>query len=119
AIFLVDLYRRVGADNIPIVCWLTGAGIERPIRAVIARMLVLLLTGCAVWGLMRRVVSPFVARGDSVLEVLYTKRYLARGPRIVAIGGGTGLSTLLRDLKGYSANITAAVAARDDRGDAG
>ena len=35
AIFLVDLYRRFGADNIPIVFWLTGAGIERPIRAVI------------------------------------------------------------------------------------
>jgi uncharacterized cofD-like protein len=65
------------------------------------------------------VVSPFVARGDSVLEVLYTKRYLARGPRIVAIGGGTGLSTLLRGLKGYSANITAVVAVADDGGSSG
>ena len=93
AIFLVDLYRRFGADNIPIVFWLTGAGIERPIRAVIVGIVGLLLTGFGVWGLMRSVVSPFVTRGDSVLEVLYTKRYLARGPRIVAIGGGTGLST--------------------------
>jgi uncharacterized cofD-like protein len=54
-----------------------------------------------------------------VLEVLYTKRYLARGPRIVAIGGGTGLSTLLRGLKGYSANITAVVAVADDGGSSG
>jgi uncharacterized cofD-like protein len=119
AIFLVDLYRRVGADNIPIVFWLTGAGIERPIRAVIVGIIGLLLTGVGVWGLMRSVVSPFVARGDSVLEVLYTKRYLARGPRIVAIGGGTGLSTLLRGLKGYSANITAVVAVADDGGSSG
>jgi len=116
AIFLVDLYRRFGADNIPIVFWLTGAGLERPIRAVIVGIMGLLLTGIGVWGLMRSVVSPFVARGDSVLEVLYTKRYLARGPRIVAIGGGTGLSTLLRGLKGYSANITAVVAVADDGG---
>jgi len=119
AIFLVDLYRRFGADNIPIVFWLTGAGIERPIRAVIVGIIGLLLTGVGVWGLMRSVVSPFVARGDSVLEVLYTKRYLARGPRIVAIGGGTGLSTLLRGLKGYSANITAVVAVADDGGSSG
>lgn len=119
AIFLVDLYRRFGADNIPIVFWLTGAGIERPIRALIVGIIGLLLTGIGVWGLMRSVVSPFVARGDSVLEVLYTKRYLARGPRIVAIGGGTGLSTLLRGLKGYSANITAVVAVADDGGSSG
>jgi len=119
AIFLVDLYRRFGADNIQIVFWLTGAGLERPIRAVIVGIIGLFLTGIGVWGLMRSVVSPFVARGDSVLEVLYTKRYLARGPRIVAIGGGTGLSTLLRGLKGYSANITAVVAVADDGGSSG
>ena len=77
------------------------------------------LTAIGVWGLMRSVVSPFVTRGDSVLEVLYTKRYLARGPRIVAIGGGTGLSTLLRGLKGYSANITAIVTMTDDGGSSG
>jgi len=68
---------------------------------------------------MRSVVAPFVGRNDSVLEVLYTKRYLARGPRIVAIGGGTGLSTLLRGLKGYSANITAVVTVADDGGSSG
>jgi uncharacterized cofD-like protein len=71
------------------------------------------------WRLMASVISPFVARGDSVMEVLYTKRYLARGPRIVALGGGTGLSTLLRGLKGYSGNITAVVAVADDGGSSG
>jgi uncharacterized cofD-like protein len=53
------------------------------------------------------------------MEVLYTKRYLARGPRIVALGGGTGLSTLLRGLKAYSANITAVVGVADDGGSSG
>ena len=95
---------------------LTGAGLDRPIRAVLVAVIGVVLTAIGVWGLMRSIVSPFVTRGDSVLEVLYTKRYLARGPRIVAIGGGTGLSTLLRGLKGYSANITAIVTLADDGG---
>lgn len=117
AILLIELYRSLPAESFIFV--ITGAGLDRPIRAAIVVALGLLLTGIGVWGLMRSVVSPFVARGDSVMEVLYTKRYLARGPRIVAIGGGTGLSTLLRGLKSYSANITAIVAVADDGGSSG
>jgi uncharacterized cofD-like protein len=119
AIFLVDLYRRANLDNVWLVYTVTGAGLDRPVRAVIIASIGIVLLGIGIWGLMRSIVSPFVARGDSVLEVLYTKRYLARGPRIVAIGGGTGLSTLLRGLKGYSANITAVVAVADDGGSSG
>jgi len=117
AIFLVDFYRRLPDDSF--IFFFTGAGLDRPIRAALVGLAGLLVTGIGVWGLMRSIVSPFVARGDSVMEVLYTKRYLARGPRIVAIGGGTGLSTLLRGLKGYSANITAIVAVADDGGSSG
>jgi uncharacterized cofD-like protein len=119
AIYLRDLYRATDADEIAIVYWLTGAWVEPRVRAGLVGGLGVLLTGIGMWGLMRSVISPFVARGDSVMEVLYTKRYLARGPRIVAIGGGTGLSTLLRGLKGYSANITAVVAVADDGGSSG
>ncbi|MCV0403938.1 MAG: YvcK family protein [Chloroflexi bacterium] len=119
AIFIRDLYRQNNADEIAIVYWLTGAWLEPEIRAGVVLVLGLGLTMIGMWGLMRSVVSPFVARGDSVMEVLYTKRYLARGPRIVALGGGTGLSTLLRGLKGYSANITAVVAVADDGGSSG
>jgi uncharacterized cofD-like protein len=119
AIFLRDLYRSTDADQIPLVYWVTGAWLEPQVRALLVAAIGVVLTGVGMWGLMRSVVSPFVARGDSVLEVLYTKRYLARGPRIVAMGGGTGLSTLLRGLKGYSANITAIVAVADDGGSSG
>ena len=119
AIYIRDLYRATDADEIAVVYWLTGAWLEPQVRALLVAGLGILLTGIGVWGLMRSVISPFVARGDSVMEVLYTKRYLARGPRIVALGGGTGLSTLLRGLKGYSANITAVVAVADDGGSSG
>jgi uncharacterized cofD-like protein len=119
AIFLRDLYRTTNADEILIVYWLTGAWLDPQVRAALVAALGIVLTAIGMWGLMRSVVSPFIGRNDSVMEVLYTKRYLARGPRIVAIGGGTGLSTLLRGLKGYSANITAVVAVADDGGSSG
>ena len=118
AVFVRDLYRSTG-DDIPIIYALTGAWMPPELRAAIFAGIGLAITAVGVWGLMRSVVSPFVSRGNSVMEVLYTKRYLARGPRIVAIGGGTGLSTLLRGLKGYSANITAVVAVADDGGSSG
>ncbi|HUF07266.1 MAG TPA: gluconeogenesis factor YvcK family protein [Candidatus Binatia bacterium] len=119
AIFIRDLYRTNAADEIAVVYWLTGAWMEPQVRAAVVAGIGVLLTVVGMWGLMRSVISPFIARGDSVMEVLYTKRYLARGPRIVAIGGGTGLSTLLRGLKGYSGNITAVVAVADDGGSSG
>jgi uncharacterized cofD-like protein len=54
-----------------------------------------------------------------LVEVIYQKRFLARGPRIVAIGGGTGLSTLLRGLKEHTSNLTAVVTVADDGGSSG
>ncbi len=118
AVFIRDLYRTTG-DDIPIIYALTGAWMQPQLRAGTFGAIGIVITAVGVWGLMRSVVSPFVTRGNSVMEVLYTKRYLARGPRIVAIGGGTGLSTLLRGLKGYSANITAVVTVADDGGSSG
>jgi uncharacterized cofD-like protein len=56
---------------------------------------------------------------EELIDVLLTHRRLHRGPKIVAIGGGTGLSTLLRGLKAYSANITAIVTVADDGGSSG
>jgi uncharacterized cofD-like protein len=56
---------------------------------------------------------------DRLSNLLYEKRILIKGPKIVAIGGGTGLSTMLRGLKAYSSNITAVVTVADDGGGSG
>ncbi|MBD2020422.1 YvcK family protein [Leptolyngbya sp. FACHB-36] len=56
---------------------------------------------------------------DGLIDVLLAHRRLHQGPRIVVVGGGTGLSTLLRGLKEYSANITAIVTVADDGGSSG
>lgn len=49
----------------------------------------------------------------------YHRQSLKRGPRIVAIGGGTGLPVLLRGLKQYTENLTAIVTVADDGGSSG
>lgn len=52
-------------------------------------------------------------------SLVYEKRLLIKGPKIVVIGGGTGLSTMLRGLKHYTSNITAIVTVADDGGSSG
>lgn len=75
------------------------------------------------WGQSRTVGSiTEVLRPDNdeeIVDVLLAHRRLYRGPKIVVIGGGTGLSTLLGGLKAYSANITAIVTVGDDGGSSG
>lgn len=52
-------------------------------------------------------------------SLIYEKTLLVKGPKIVVIGGGTGLSTMLRGLKYYTSNITAIVTVGDDGGGSG
>jgi uncharacterized cofD-like protein len=52
-------------------------------------------------------------------NLIYEKRLLVKGPKLVVIGGGTGLSTMLRGLKLYTSNITAIVTVADDGGGSG
>ena len=56
---------------------------------------------------------------DRLTDTIYTRRSRSRGPRIVAIGGGTGLSVLLRGLKSHTDNLSAIVTVADDGGSSG
>ncbi len=58
-------------------------------------------------------------RERDIVDILYQRRYLERGPKIVAIGGGHGLSNLLLGLKEYTANLTAIVTVADSGGSSG
>ena len=75
------------------------------------------------WGQSRTVGSITdvlqVDKDKKLVDMLLDRRRLNRGPKIVVIGGGTGLSTLLRGLKQYSSNITAIVTVADDGGSSG
>ena len=56
---------------------------------------------------------------EDLEELIDDEVILLKGPKIVVIGGGTGLSTMLRGLKGYTSNITAIVTVGDDGGGSG
>ena len=58
-------------------------------------------------------------REEAPSQIIYRTRILRRGPHVVAIGGGTGLSTLLRGMKEETSNITAIVTVMDDGGSSG
>lgn len=56
---------------------------------------------------------------EDLEELIDDDVILLKGPKIVVIGGGTGLSTMLRGLKNYTSNITAIVTVGDDGGGSG
>src|SRR5438270_293119 len=94
--------------------------IPRYLRGVLFGVLGLGLLVFSVYKLQNSVLGPFLPGGErSIAEQIYAFRTRNRGPRIVAIGGGTGMSTLLRGLKEYTANLAAIVTVADDGGSSG
>jgi uncharacterized cofD-like protein len=78
---------------------------------------VMVFFGIRQW--MRSIVVAITPEGkDRIVDALFDMR-LRRGYKIVAIGGGTGLSTLLRGLKRSTSNLTAIVTVSDDGGSSG
>lgn len=115
---LVDLYRTL---NLPeIVYYLTLQFVPRAGRALLFGLAGVSLVVGGVVGLNRSLLSAAArsANGTPLVDALHRRR-TDRGPRIVAIGGGTGLSTLLRGLKVYTSNLTAIVTVADDGGSSG
>jgi len=68
---------------------------------------------------MNRSILAVLEDPDEVPKLVFQKRRLAQGPKIVAMGGGTGLSRLLKGLKDVTTNTTAVVATTDDGGSTG
>jgi len=120
AVIILDFYR-----NAPDTWWLPFISaislriLDRPIRALIFGLLGTLLILGGIYGLNRSLLAPFRKPGREFLSELAVHRRLERGPKIVAIGGGHGLATLLRGLKEYTYNLTAVVTVADDGGSSG
>src|SRR3990172_8456092 len=102
--------------------WLTLQFIPRYIRGAMFMVGAGGLIMFSIWKLNQSILSVLVPdrqNSESLVNVIYNQRFLRRGPKIVAIGGGTGLSTLLRGLKEYTGNLTAVVTVADDGGSPG
>jgi len=72
-----------------------------------------------IWELNRALMRPYMRPGSHVVDKLTEFHHLERGPKVVVIGGGHGLSTLLRGLKEHTHHLTAVVTVADDGGSSG
>lgn len=120
AVLTLEIY-RTAPDSwwLPFLSTLSLRFLIRPLRVLIFGGLGLSMIVLGVWGLNRTLLRPFVRPGKPLIESVTSHRRLERGPRIVAIGGGHGLATLLRGLKNFTYNLTAIVTVADDGGSSG
>ena len=120
ALLVLDVYRTAPETWwVPVLSTLSLRFLSRPLRAIIfgGSGLALILWGT--WGMNRTLLRPFLRPGRPILDTVSAYRRRTRGPQIVAIGGGTGLSSVLRGLKEYTNNLTAIVTVADDGGSSG
>ena len=99
--------------------------LPRAVRAILFAVAGIAILLLCFYKLGQSLLGPFLRAGGNtserrnLIEHLYAHRQLAKGPRVVALGGGTGLSTLLRGIKKYTGNIVAIVTVADDGGSSG
>jgi len=121
ALFLLEIYRTQSSNNLllTILFYASLSFLPRELRILTFAGIG---TGLVVYGILRlnrSLLRPFIRPGRNVVDELNSFRQLKRGPRIVAIGGGHGLSTLLRGLKTFTRKLTAIVTVADDGGSSG
>ena len=117
AYVLVALYREQSFPDY--FYYLTLQFIQRPVRALLFSGAGIGLVVFSLWKLNQSLVSAVAPRQTNLVDALYRRRNRQHGLKIVVIGGGTGMSTLLRGLKNYTENLTAIVTVADDGGSSG
>lgn len=100
-----------------------GSLMKKTDSVIIGTLLFLLGVTLMIVGL-RKMVKSFITvflprREQDLVDIMFKQRHLSKGPKIVVIGGGTGLSILLHGLKELTSNITAIVTVADDGGSSG
>jgi uncharacterized cofD-like protein len=120
AIFLLDIYR--GSPEtwwLPIITFISLRSLTRPLRVLIFGGIGLGLIVLGIWGINRSLLVPFLRPGQRLVDQVTDFRRRGRGPRVVVIGGGHGIATVLRGLKEHTTNLTAVVSVADDGGSSG
>lgn len=121
AILLLEVYRTESANQtfLTFLSYLALRFLPRWGRILVFAGLGIGMVALGIWELNRSLMRPFIRPGSHMVDRLADYRRRERGPRIVTIGGGHGLSALLRGLKHYTHNLTAVVTVADDGGSSG
>ncbi len=100
--------------------YLTLQFLPRWMRALVFASAGTVMVVVAIIQLNRTILAPYMRPGqENVVEAIYQHQQLGRGPRITALGGGTGLPVLLSGLKQHTSNLSAIVTVADDGGSSG
>jgi len=119
-ILLLDIYRTAPETWwLPVLSFLSLRFLTRPLRFLIFGGIGVGLILVGIWGLNRALLIPFLRPGQKLVDQVTEYRRREKGPRVVAIGGGHGISTVLRGMKEHTHNLTAVVAVTDDGGSSG
>ncbi len=121
AVILIDIYRTDSSEPalLTVLSYASLRFLPRIWRALIFGGMGVMLIVYGMYKLNRSLLRPFLQPGSDVVNTLANFQRRNRGPHIVAIGGGHGLSTLLRGLKAHTRNLTAVVTVADDGGSSG
>lgn len=115
----LDIYRNAPEILQPILSLLSLQELDRGIRVIVFSLVGVGLILYSVIGFNRSLLKPFMRPDKPIVDAVSSYRRKEKGPRVVVIGGGTGLSSLLRGLKEYTHNLTAIVTVADDGGSSG
>lgn len=120
AMFVLDIYRNAPQTWwLPIITTLALQDLPRLARVAVFGSLGFGLTTLGIWGINRSLLIPFLRPGISLVDQVSGFRKRERGPRVVVIGGGHGIATVLRGMKEHTQNLTAVVSVADDGGSSG
>ncbi len=120
AMFVEDVYRTAPATWwLPVLSLISLQFLSRPLRMTIIGVVGLGLIGLGIWGMNHTLLEPFLQPGQRLVDQVAEYRRREHGPRVVVIGGGHGIATVLRGMKEYTNNLTAIVSVADDGGSSG
>jgi uncharacterized cofD-like protein len=120
AVLILDIYRTAPETWwLPILSTLSLRFLDRTLRAIIFGGIGFSFLILGIWGLNQSLLRPFLHPGKNILDAVSSYRLKEKGLKIVVIGGGNGLSSLLRGLKAFTHNLTAIVTVADDGGSSG
>ncbi len=124
----IGIKRWIGLSALGVILLVIGTGylstekfwvIQALDAIVVISGIIILILG--IKRMLRSLIAAFVpsSKGTELVDIIYQRKQLSRGPKIVTVGGGTGLSVLLTGLKEYTSNISAIVTVADDGGSSG